>query len=60
MTDKRYTIEIHEKGSIEDVEHSLMCVMQAEKRAEKDWIKRACSARREMLIRQLAAMKERD
>ena len=59
MEKERHTINIPEKGTVEDVEHALLCTEQAEKRADKDWIRKACACRREMLMRQLARMKER-
>ena len=42
---------IEEKG---DLEHAIRCAEQAEKRAEKPWLKEACAFRVKMLRIQLS------
>ena len=57
MRTKKYTINLPEKGDVEQIEHFLKCTEQAEQRAKQPWLKQACEYRRKMLIRQLASMK---
>ena len=54
-TDNEISIFIEEKG---DLEHAIRCTEQAEKRAEPEWLKRACAFRVKMLQMQLAKQKQ--